>query len=157
MILNCDFRDQTVVVAQLLKCCTAKKELMKKVLVIEDDPNIVDLVEIHLTDLGCSVIRAADGMRGLAAAEGASFDLIILDLMLPYVDGLEVCRRLRMQQINTPILMLTAKSEEIDKVLGLETGADDYLTKPIDIDKLSATLSTYFSAAPATDAPRKAP
>lgn len=117
---------------------------MKKVLVIEDDPNIVDLLEIHLTDLGCSIIRAADGMRGLAAAEGAAFDLIILDLMLPYVDGLEVCRRLRMQQINTPILMLTAKSEEIDKVLGLETGADDYLTKPFSIRELIARVKAIF-------------
>lgn len=117
---------------------------MKKVLVVEDDPNIVDLIEIHLTDLGCSVIRAADGMRGLAAAEGAEFDLIILDLMLPYVDGLEVCRRLRMKQINTPILMLTAKSEEIDKVLGLETGADDYLTKPFSIRELIARVKAIF-------------
>ncbi len=117
---------------------------MKKVLVVEDDPNIVDLIEIHLNDLGCSVIRAADGMRGLAAAEGASFDLIILDLMLPYVDGLEVCRRLRMQQINTPILMLTAKSEEIDKVLGLETGADDYLTKPFSIRELIARVKAIL-------------
>ena len=117
---------------------------MVKVLVVEDDPNIVDLIEIHLNDLGCSVIRAADGMRGLAAAEGASFDLIILDLMLPYVDGLEVCRRLRMQQINTPILMLTAKSEEIDKVLGLETGADDYLTKPFSIRELIARVKAIL-------------
>ena len=117
---------------------------MKKVLVIEDDPNIVDLIEIHLTDLGCTVSRAEDGMRGIGAAEGGGYDLIILDLMLPYVDGLEVCRRLRMQQINTPILMLTAKSEEIDKVLGLETGADDYLTKPFEMDELFARLRSLL-------------
>lgn len=117
---------------------------MKRVLIIEDDPQIVDLIEIHLTDLGCSLVRANDGLRGLAAAEGSSFDLIILDLMLPHVDGLEVCRRLRMQKINTPILMLTAKSEEIDKVLGLETGADDYLTKPFSVRELIARVKAIF-------------
>ena len=117
---------------------------MKKVLVVEDDPNIVDLIEIHLNDLGCTITRAEDGMRGLAAAEGGGFDLIILDLMLPFIDGLEVCRRLRMQQVNTPILMLTAKSEEIDKVLGLETGADDYLTKPFSIRELIARVKAIF-------------
>lgn len=121
-----------------------KKELMKRVLIIEDDPHIVDLIEIHLNDLGCSLVRASDGLRGLAAAEGSTFDLIILDLMLPHIDGLEVCRRLRMQQINTPILMLTAKSEEIDKVLGLETGADDYLTKPFSVRELIARVKAIF-------------
>ena len=117
---------------------------MKRVLIIEDDPNIVDLIEIHLNDLGCSVVRAADGLRGLKAAEDGTLDLIILDLMLPGVDGLEVCRRLRMQRINTPILMLTAKSEEIDKVLGLETGADDYLTKPFSVRELIARVKAIF-------------
>lgn len=117
---------------------------MKRVLIIEDDPQIVDLIEIHLTDLGCSLVRASDGLRGLAAAEGSKFDLIILDLMLPHVDGFEVCRRLRMQKINTPILMLTAKSEEIDKVLGLETGADDYLTKPFSVRELIARVKAIF-------------
>lgn len=117
---------------------------MKKVLVVEDDPNIIDLLEIHLQDLGCALTRAEDGQRGLAAAESTAFDLIILDVMLPQMDGLEVCRRLRMQQINTPILMLTAKSEEIDKVLGLETGADDYLTKPFSIRELIARVKAIF-------------
>ncbi|WP_367387965.1 response regulator transcription factor [Lewinella sp. LCG006] len=117
---------------------------MKRVLIIEDDPQIVDLIEIHLNDLGCSLVRASDGLRGLVAAEGSAFDLIILDLMLPQIDGLEVCRRLRMQKINTPILMLTAKSEEIDKVLGLETGADDYLTKPFSVRELIARVKAIF-------------
>lgn len=117
---------------------------MKRVLIVEDDPNIVDLLQIHLKDLDCKVTSANDGQRGLAAAEGSAYDLIILDLMLPIIDGLEVCRRLRMQKNHTPILMLTAKSEEIDKVLGLETGADDYLTKPFSIRELIARVKAIF-------------
>jgi DNA-binding response OmpR family regulator len=120
---------------------------MKRVLIVEDDPNIVELLRIHLQDLECTVTSANDGQRGLAAAEGTAYDLIILDLMLPIIDGLEVCRRLRMQKIHTPILMLTAKSEEIDKVLGLETGADDYLTKPFSIRELIARVKAIFRRA----------
>ena len=117
---------------------------MKRVLIVEDDHNIVDLLRIHLQDMDCKVTSASDGQRGLAAAEGTAYDLIILDLMLPIIDGLEVCRRLRMQKNHTPILMLTAKSEEVDKVLGLETGADDYLTKPFSIRELIARVKAIF-------------
>jgi two-component system, OmpR family, alkaline phosphatase synthesis response regulator PhoP len=117
---------------------------MKKVLVIEDDQQIVDLLEIHLKDLDSHMTHASNGLLGLKAAETQDFDLIILDLMLPQMDGLEVCRQLRMQQNATPILMLTAKSEEIDKVLGLETGADDYLTKPFSIRELIARVKVIF-------------
>ncbi|MGK7396857.1 MAG: response regulator transcription factor [Candidatus Cyclobacteriaceae bacterium M3_2C_046] len=106
---------------------------MKSVLVIEDDKEIVELLKIHLKDLDCKVDKAFNGLDGLKKATDEQFDLIILDVMLPYMDGIEVCRQLRAQQDYTPILMLTAKSEEIDKVLGLETGADDYLTKPFSI------------------------
>ena len=111
---------------------------MKKVLVVEDDPNIVDLIEIHLNDLGCTITRAEDGMRGLAAAEGGGFDLIILDLMLPQFNGLDLCRLLRQRQNPVPILMLSAKASEADRVTGLELGADDYLTKPFSLRELVA-------------------
>lgn len=118
--------------------------MSKKVLVIEDDPNIVDLLEIHLKDLDCEVFKASDGELGLHTAERGHFDLIILDLMLPKMDGLEVCRRLRGKEIQMPILMLTAKTEEIDKVLGLEMGADDYLTKPFGVREFIARVKAIF-------------
>lgn len=117
---------------------------MKKVLIVEDDPNIVDLLEIHLKDLECQITRTYDGATGLEKALGQSFDLIILDIMLPKMDGMEVCRQIRANRIHTPILMLTAKSEEIDKVLGLETGADDYLTKPFSVREFIARVKAIF-------------
>jgi two-component system, OmpR family, alkaline phosphatase synthesis response regulator PhoP len=117
---------------------------MKQVLIIEDDPEIVDLLEIHLNDLDCKVAKAHDGKQGLDKALGHSYDLIILDIMLPGMDGLEVCRRLRGQEKYTPILMLTAKSEEIDKILGLETGADDYLTKPFSVREFISRVKAIF-------------
>ncbi len=117
---------------------------MKNVLIIEDDKNIVDLLEIHLKDLHCDITRIYDGEEGLNAALHDSFDLIILDLMLPSMDGMEVCRQIRMKGNTTPILMLTAKSEEIDKVLGLETGADDYLTKPFSVREFIARVKAIF-------------
>lgn len=111
---------------------------MKKVLVIEDDKSIADLLEIHLKDLNCEVTTNLDGSEGLKTATSEPFDLIVLDLMLPKVDGLEICKEVRRKDIYTPILMLTAKSEEMDKVLGLEVGADDYLTKPFSIREFIA-------------------
>ena len=111
---------------------------MKKVLVIEDDKSIADLLEIHLKDLNCEVTTIMDGSVGLKTATSDPFDLIVLDLMLPKVDGLEICKEVRRKDIYTPILMLTSKSEEMDKVLGLEVGADDYLTKPFSIREFIA-------------------
>jgi DNA-binding response OmpR family regulator len=111
---------------------------MKKVLVIEDDKSIADLLEIHLKDLNCEVKTAMDGGDGLKIATTEQFDLIVLDLMLPKVDGLEICKEVRRKDIYTPILMLTSKSEEMDKVIGLEVGADDYLTKPFSIREFIA-------------------
>lgn len=111
---------------------------MKKVLVIEDDKSIADLLEIHLKDLNCEVTTNLDGSEGLKTATSEPFDLIVLDLMLPKVDGLEICKEVRRKDIYTPILMLTARSEEMDKVLGLEVGADDYLTKPFSIREFIA-------------------
>lgn len=117
---------------------------MPKVLIIEDDEDITELVSIHLNDLVCGIKNCSDGESGLKMAIEESFDLIILDIMLPGIDGLEVCRKLRAKEVVTPILMLTAKSEEIDKVLGLETGADDYLTKPFSIREFVARVKAIL-------------
>lgn len=116
----------------------------KKVLVVEDEVEIARLVELHLADLGCEVEVAADGEAALEMARGGGFDLVVLDLMLPGIDGLEVCRRLRGTEIYTPILMLTARSSEGDRVTGLETGADDYLTKPFSVRELVARVKAIF-------------
>ncbi|MCB0519047.1 MAG: response regulator transcription factor [Lewinellaceae bacterium] len=118
--------------------------MSKRVLVIEDDPNLIDLLEIHLNDLQCELEKATDGGTGLEKALSANFDLIVLDIMLPVMDGLEICRRLRAKEVRTPILMLTAKTEEIDKVLGLEMGADDYLTKPFSVREFIARVKAIF-------------
>ena len=117
---------------------------MRKVLVIEDDADIVGLLEIHLSDLDCSLEKATDGKMGLQKALQGIYDLIILDIMLPKMDGMEVLRRIRAKEIHTPILMLTARAEEIDKVLGLEMGADDYLTKPFSIREFVARVKAIF-------------
>ena len=117
---------------------------MKKVLIVEDDKDIVELLKIHLTDLNCELDWAYDGDTGLDKALQNDFHLIILDIMLPGKDGMEVCRQLRAKGKSMPILMLTAKSEEIDKVLGLEMGADDYLTKPFSIREFIARVKAIF-------------
>jgi len=117
---------------------------MKNVLVVEDDKSIADLLEIHLTDLNCTVTKALDGDEGLREALNKNYDLIVLDLMLPKLNGLEICKEVRKKDDYTPILMLTSKSEEIDKVLGLEVGADDYLTKPFGIREFIARVKAIF-------------
>ena len=117
---------------------------MKKVLVIEDDPNIGELLNIHLHDNLFQPTVIENGYEGFKIASSENFDLIILDLMLPDMNGLEICRQLRAMRKLMPILVLTAKSEEIDKVLGLESGADDYLTKPFSIRELIARVKAIF-------------
>ncbi|HEU5284130.1 MAG TPA: response regulator transcription factor [Burkholderiales bacterium] len=117
---------------------------MQRVLVIEDENDISQLIRLHLQDIGCEVKQAFDGIVGLAEAEAQSYHLIILDLKLPGMDGLEVCRRLRSRARYTPILMLTSKSSELDRVLGLEMGADDYLTKPFSVMELTARAKAIF-------------
>ena len=104
-----------------------------KVLVIEDQREMANLVKLHLNDIDCRTKLAFDGAAGLADAAASLYDLIILDLMLPGENGLEICRRLRARSDYTPILMLTSRASELDRVLGLELGADDYLTKPFSI------------------------
>ena len=102
----------------------------EKILVVEDEDAILMLLEDDLCLEGYEVATAQDGESGLSMARGGGYDLVILDVMLPKKDGFDVCRELRGSGVGVPILMLTAKSQEIDKVLGLELGADDYVTKP---------------------------
>ncbi|WP_078379439.1 response regulator transcription factor [Sutcliffiella halmapala] len=104
--------------------------MKKKILIVDDEQSIVTLLQYNLAQAGFDVGIAMDGEKGLEMAVGEQFDMIVLDLMLPKMDGIEVCKELRQRKINTPILMLTAKDDEFDKVLGLELGADDYMTKP---------------------------
>lgn len=118
--------------------------MTRKILIIEDDQDIAHLVQLHLRDLHCEVDSVSDGARGLELARANAYDLLILDLMLPGMEGLEVCRRLRAQTNYTPILMLTARSSELDRVLGLEVGADDYLTKPFSIRELLARVKAIL-------------
>lgn len=118
--------------------------MSRRILVIEDNRDLADLVRLHLSDLPAQVDVAADGASGLARAQRQRYDLVVLDLMLPGLDGLEVCRRLRESGSYTPILMLTAKSSEMDRVLGLELGADDYLTKPFSLPELVARVKAIF-------------
>ena len=110
----------------------------KQVLVIEDERDIAELIRLHLEDLNFSVSIARDGITGLRKGSAGSWDLIILDLRLPGIDGLEICRRLRQGSKYAPILMLTSKSSELDRVVGLEVGADDYVTKPFSVLELMA-------------------
>lgn len=121
----------------------------RKVLLIEDDYDIAALVAMHLRDEDCEVDVYHNGKEGLAAAESDEHDLVILDLMLPGLDGLSICRQLRSRDRYLPILMLTAKSSELDRVLGLELGADDYLTKPFSIRELVARVKALFRRAEA--------
>jgi DNA-binding response OmpR family regulator len=116
----------------------------RQILVIEDDHHIAHLAAFHLRDTGYDVQVAHDGVAGLAQALATPFDLIILDVMLPGMDGLELCRKLRVNPRYSPILMLTAKSSEGDRVLGLEVGADDYLTKPFSLLELLARVKALF-------------
>lgn len=112
----------------------------ERILVVEDEDVILMLLEDHLTVEGYDVSTARDGERGLAMARGGGFDLIVLDIMLPKKDGFDVCRELRAAGGDIPVMMLTAKSQEIDKVVGLELGADDYLTKPFSPKELIARI-----------------
>lgn len=112
----------------------------KRILIVEDEQNIVDILAFNLQRDGYETIEAMDGATGLELALERDPDLILLDLMLPRMDGFEVCRRLREAGRTTPVIMLTAREEETDKVLGLELGADDYITKPFSMRELLARV-----------------
>ena len=116
----------------------------KSILIIEDNRELAQLLELHLRDLSFKVNIAFDGVSGVAKAVADEYDLIILDLMLPGLDGLEICKRLRSHPSYVPILMLTSKSSEMDRVIGLELGADDYVTKPFSIMELMARVKAII-------------
>lgn len=117
---------------------------MEKILIIEDEESILMALEDDLRIEGYKVSSANDGLKGFTMAKEPGYDLIILDIMLPEMNGFEVCRQLRQTGITTPILILTAKSQEVDKVLGLELGADDYVTKPFSPRELLARVNALF-------------
>ncbi len=118
--------------------------MLKKILIIEDDPGILLSLKDEFESEGYTVYSAEDGEKGLGIAKQQRPDLIILDIMLPVLDGYEVCKRLRMEGDTTPIIMLTVKDKEIDRVLGLELGADDYVTKPFSLRELMARVKAVL-------------
>lgn len=113
-------------------------------LIIEDDPQLAELIQIQLNDINFKSSICHDGIEGLQQAKNSVYKIILLDLMLPGIDGLEICKSLRKEGVNTPIIMLTSKSEEIDKVIGLESGADDYITKPFSVRELQARVKAIL-------------
>jgi len=117
---------------------------VRRILIVEDDRDIAELVALHLGDLSIQTDFAVDGRTALERLQRNPYSLVILDLMLPELDGLEVCKRVRARDDYTPILMLTAKATELDRVLGLEVGADDYLTKPFSILELVARVKAIL-------------
>jgi len=117
-----------------------------KILIIEDDEKLARMIELELVHEGYEIDKKADGVSGLEAAEGGDHDLILLDIMLPGMSGVEVLRRLRKTK-ETPVILLTARDETVDKVLGLDSGADDYVTKPFIIEELLARIRAALSKA----------
>jgi DNA-binding response OmpR family regulator len=114
-----------------------------RILVVEDEPTLLETLEYNFKRQGYEVSTAADGLSALKVARSDQPDLVVLDVMLPQLDGLEVCRLLR-QESSAPILMLTAKAEELDKIVGLEVGADDYMTKPFSMRELMARVKALL-------------
>ncbi|MEQ8278217.1 MAG: response regulator transcription factor [Deltaproteobacteria bacterium] len=125
-----------------------------RILVVDDDDALVDLVQMAFTDAGFEVEVARDGRAGLEAHARGAPDIVVLDVMMPHVDGFEVCRRLRATS-RTPVVMLTSRDDEVDKIVGLEIGADDYVTKPFSVRELiarvRAVLRRVREAGPSTE------
>lgn len=130
----------------------------RRILVVEDEPDIAALLKLHLGELA-DVTTADNGLSGLEAAQQGHWDTVVLDLRLPGMGGLDVCRELRQSGDTVPILMLTARATELDRVLGLELGADDYLTKPFGVLELQARIRALWrrSASTASQAPTPSP
>ena len=126
---------------------------MKKVLLVDDEPSIVTLLAFNLEKDGYEVTTATDGAEGYRLAISNPFDFMILDLMLPSMDGMDICKRLRQEKFDTPIMILTAKDDELEKIIGLELGADDYMTKPFSprevLARMKAILRRTNKAVPA--------
>ncbi|RWR03437.1 chemotaxis protein CheY [[Pantoea] beijingensis] len=119
-------------------------EKLKKILIVEDDGDIADLLTLHLHDEGYDITHASDGNQGVELLARDDWDALILDVMLPGIDGLEICRRARMKTRYTPIIIISARSSELHRVLGLELGADDYLAKPFSMLELVARVKALF-------------
>jgi DNA-binding response OmpR family regulator len=117
---------------------------VKRVLIVEDDAHIAELLRLHLRDEGYEVVHAADGNEGLRLLEEGGWDALVLDLMLPGVDGLEICKRARAMARYTPIIITSARSSEVHRILGLELGADDYLAKPFSMLELVARVKALL-------------
>ncbi len=118
--------------------------MKKNILIVEDNADLACLVKLHLEDIHCTADIAEDGGKAMRLYEKNDYDLVLLDIMLPVMDGIEVCKRMREQGSYVPIIMLTSKSSEIDRVVGLEVGADDYVTKPFSIPELLARIKAQF-------------
>ena len=116
----------------------------RTILIVEDDPDIAALIVMHVAEAGYTAIKASSGEQALIEYERVQPHLLILDIMLPGIDGLEVCKRIRKHNERVPVLMLTAKTTELDRVLGLEIGADDYLSKPFSVVELMARIKALF-------------
>ena len=116
------------------------EEEKKKILAVDDESSILDLLKFNIEKEGFTFVSASDGEEGLQKVISETPDLVLLDVMLPKIDGLTVCRKIRQEGINIPVIMLSARSEEIDKILGLEIGADDYITKPFSTRQLIARI-----------------
>lgn len=127
--------------------------MQRTVLIVDDEKSIVDILKFNLEKEGFKTVCAYDGLEGLRLARELNPDLILLDIMLPHMDGFEVCRTLRGEGSNIPIIMITAREEETDKVFGLELGADDYITKPFSIRELLARVKANMRRAVSLDAP----
>ncbi|RYU89602.1 response regulator transcription factor [Mucilaginibacter terrigena] len=117
---------------------------MKKILLVEDDPDIIQLLNLHLSEPAYHLTACSSGNEAIQNIRDNAFDFVLLDIMLPDKDGIEVCKAIREQKIKTPIMMLSSRSEEIDKVLALEMGADDYMTKPFSIRELTARIKAHL-------------
>jgi DNA-binding response OmpR family regulator len=132
---------------------TAPEASLRRILVVDDDPTVAEVVAGYLARAGFAVDRASDGPAAVARAMAVRPDLVVLDLMLPGLDGLEVCRRIREEQGQVPVVMLTARGDEDDRILGLEVGADDYVTKPFSPRELVLRVESVLRRAGAATAP----
>ncbi len=124
-------------------------DMKRDILIVEDNADLASLIQLHLVDINCTADIAKDGAEALRKYQSKQYDLIILDIMLPVMDGISLCRKFREDQRYVPIIMLTSKSSELDRVVGLEIGADDYMTKPFSIPELLARIKARFRAAEA--------
>ncbi len=134
----------TPAAATAAKTCSAQERVARRILVVEDESDIAELIALHLSDLPAEVTLAHDGPRGLELALGSRWDAILLDIRLPGLNGLDLCRELRAQTTHVPVLMLTARGGELDRVLGLELGADDYLSKPFSVLEMQARVKALL-------------